>query len=627
MDPGSQVALASPLELCPSCGRTSREGAHCPHCGKPILLDVRLAPVPADPGLQFKAARLAAESGIPGLTFGAARAAISSGAPLAARVARDGARRLVELLEEEGLRVAVRASAGAPAESARRSRLLPLAVAGLVAALAASLAAVALFRSRGAPSPESPQVNAAPAPVPAGSPEATGGEPAASPAAAPAAQPAAARSDADVFKQASPALATVACPGRLGSGFFVGPDRLLTNAHVTCGARSEVTVKLPRGRELIGRVVSIDEWLDYAVVDVVGAQIREPIPAGDSTALEPGQPVLLLGNPMGLEATLHEGRVSAVARNLQGVAHVQLNADVNPGNSGGPLLDLSGRVVGIVTLGWAGAGGLGFALPIEYALAASGMQAVSGEQQKRWQATLASVKAAEEQDARKLADQLSRVVLLSVSAAVDGLAISVMKRDPGGSTVLELEVREGGTVLCEPTAVVARWVNLKEKLDELAEDVGSERRMRWMVRRGLAEGVEGGLARVSLGTCPKEIPSKSVVTLKGDADQALPFPVHEIADTRREKAALADRIESAERAQDEAQWRSAFQAVRGRMARVEAERDRMRKALDEQRDAAAMAEAREGLPRMEAELVKARTALDDLERLASSRGVPLEWRR
>ena len=626
MDPGSQVALASPLELCPSCGRTSREGASCPHCGKPILVDVRLkAPVPTDPGIQFKAARLAAESGLPGVTFGTARAAISSGAPLATRVARDGARRLVEALEDEGFRVAVKPAAVAPAARAGGRRAIPLVAAGLAAVLVASLAAVALLRMRGAPAPEAPLASATPAPAPA--PAARGSEAEPARQAAPAGQPSAARSDADVFRQASPALATVSCPGRLGSGFFVGPDRLLTNAHVTCGAKSEVTVKLPRGRELIGRVKTIDEWLDYAVVDVVGAQIHEPIPPGDSTALEPGQPVLVLGNPMGLEATLHEGRVSAVARNLQGVAHVQINADVNPGNSGGPLLDLSGRVVGIVTLGWSGAGGLGFALPVEYALAAAGMPAGSDDQRQRWQATLASVKSAEEEDAKKLADQLSRAVLLSASAAPDGLAVSVMKRDPGGSTVLELEVRQGGTVLCEPTAVVPRWVNLKEKLDELAEDVGSERRVRWMVRRGLADGVEGGLAQVSLGGCPKDIPSKSVVMLKGDADQALPFPVHEIAEARREKAALADRIEGAERAQDESQWRAAFQAVRGRVTRLEAERDRMKKALDEQRDAGATTEARDGLPRVEVELAKARSALDDLERLAASRGVPLEWRR
>ena len=156
------------------------------------------------------------------------------------------------------------------------------------------------------------------------------------------------------------------CGGRLGSGFFVDPERLLTNAHVVCGPSVPVDVKLADGRKLAGRVRALDEWLDYAVVDVPGARAA-PLPLGDSTTLVAGAPVVLVGTPVGLEATVHAGKVSYVARNLQGVAHVQLNADVNPGNSGGPVLDAQGRAVGIVTLKQEGADGVGFALPVEYA--------------------------------------------------------------------------------------------------------------------------------------------------------------------------------------------------------------------------------------------------------------------
>jgi S1-C subfamily serine protease len=446
------------------------------------------------------------------------------------------------------------------------------------------------------------------------------------------AAPPAPRSAGDLFRAAAPALATVTCPGRLGSGFFVGPDRLLTNAHVTCGLTGELTVKLPRGRELIGKVKALDEWLDYAVVEVFGAQIAEPIPVGDSTVLEPGAPVVILGSPLGLDATLHEGKVSAVGRNLEGVAHVQLNADVNPGNSGGPVLDGAGRAVGIVTLGQTGGGGVGFALPLEYVREAAVGVALAGDQKARWEQTLARVKAEEDEEAKKLADQLSRVVLLRV-ARLDGkpgeeeLGLSLMKRDPAGSLVLDLEIREGDTIVCEPTGVVARWIDLEEKLAELASDPTAERRIRWMSRRGLSSAVRGGLATVPLRGCPKVVPPKAVIMLKGDTTQSLPFPVHELADARREGAALADRIAGEERVRDEAEWRSAFAQARGAVAKLEAKQARMKRALEERRDAEAVAEAMAYLPKVEAELPRARQALEELERQAAAKGIPLEWRR
>jgi S1-C subfamily serine protease len=624
MDPGSQVALASPLELCPSCGRISREGSHCPHCGKPIVLDVRLAPAPSDAGQQFRAARVSAEAGVPGVTFGSVKAALATGKPLASGVARDAARVLAEALQAEGFQVSVRPAAPARAPSGRPRALAwaGLAAAALAVAVAGGLL---LAPARRAPAPAGSPPAAAPvAPEKPSSPSPEGET-------APAARSAPDRGAGELFRAAAPALATVTCPGRLGSGFFVGPDRLLTNAHVTCGLAGELAVKLPRGRELIGKVKAIDEWLDYAVVDVFGAQIEEPIPLGDSTALEPGAPVVILGSPLGLDATLLEGKVSAAARNLEGVAHLQLNADVNPGNSGGPVLDGAGRAVGMVTLRQAGGGGVGFALPLEYVQEATGGP-LQGAQRERWEETLSRVKAEDEEQATGLADQLARAVLIRVSRlearpGEEALGLSVIKRDPSGSYSMELEIREGGTVLCQPAATVSRWVDLEEKLAELAADPTAERRVRWMARRGLSAGVKGGLARVPLRDCPRSVPPKSVIMLKGDSAQSLPFPLHELADARREGAALADRIAEEQRVQDEVEWRAAFGKARAGVARLEADAARMRRSLDEQRDARAVEEARASLPRVEGELLAARAALEELERQASARGIPLEWRR
>ncbi|HEY6099457.1 MAG TPA: S1C family serine protease, partial [Anaeromyxobacter sp.] len=383
------------LDRCGSCGQATDAPARCPRCGASLLVDVILDPAPREPRLLFKAARAAAEAEVvPGLDYARARAALERpGATVAAAMPRDRARALISYLAIEGFGAVARASAPAP-RTRRRSRA---ALAAAIGAAAAGTALAAILALRGRPASDPPrQAGAARDP-----PAAPAAPPARSPESAPGKAPAA-LSTAQLADLARPALAVLTCRGKLGSGFFVSHDRVLTNAHVTCGPGATLDVKLGAGRQLIGRVKSHDGWLDYAVVEVPGADVGAPLPLGDSTVLAAGDPVVLVGSPLGLEATVHDGKVSFVARNLEGVAHVQVNADVNPGNSGGPLLDGRGRVVGIVTLKAEDATGVGFALPVEYALGALGAPAPDAAARDRWEATLARVREADDAEAGRL---------------------------------------------------------------------------------------------------------------------------------------------------------------------------------------------------------------------------------
>jgi serine protease Do len=154
-----------------------------------------------------------------------------------------------------------------------------------------------------------------------------------------------------------------------GSGVIVSADgRIATNAHVVDGAqRFEVT--LQDGRKLEGRLVGVDRETDLAElrVDERGLQAAE---LGDSAALAPGDWVIAVGSPFGLDHTVTAGVVSAKGRRDIGVATfedlIQTDAAINPGNSGGPLVDLEGRVVGINTAirsRSGGSDGIGFAVP------------------------------------------------------------------------------------------------------------------------------------------------------------------------------------------------------------------------------------------------------------------------
>ena len=157
-----------------------------------------------------------------------------------------------------------------------------------------------------------------------------------------------------------------------GSGFITRSDGvLLTNAHVVEGS-SEVHVTLPDGRSFSGKVLGSDPLTDVAVVKVVASRL--PVASlGDSAKVRPGEWAIAIGNPLGLDNTVTAGIISAIQRTNalgegQRVPYLQTDAAVNPGNSGGPLINERGEVIGINTaIRQAPGAGLSFAIPINTA--------------------------------------------------------------------------------------------------------------------------------------------------------------------------------------------------------------------------------------------------------------------
>lgn len=159
--------------------------------------------------------------------------------------------------------------------------------------------------------------------------------------------------------------------GSLGSGVIVDASGLIvTNAHVIQGSE-EIRVVLSDRREFPARVETVDERVDLAVLRIdPGAERLPVLEFGDSDALEVGDLVLAIGNPFGVGQTVTSGIVSALARTAVGVSDfnffIQTDAAVNPGNSGGALITMDGRLVGINTAIFSRTGGsigIGFAIP------------------------------------------------------------------------------------------------------------------------------------------------------------------------------------------------------------------------------------------------------------------------
>ncbi len=172
------------------------------------------------------------------------------------------------------------------------------------------------------------------------------------------------------------AVVTVKTPAGLGTGWFCHPDGyVVTNAHVIANERSvSIATFVKTGERLEKKVfqqvkiLALNEEIDLALLKIE-EEIDIEVPQlyiGDSSHVQEGDPVFTIGNPMGLERSTSEGTVSKTNRSFGGRLYIQTTAPISPGNSGGPLFNMRGEVIGVTNMGYLFMDGLGFAVPSRY---------------------------------------------------------------------------------------------------------------------------------------------------------------------------------------------------------------------------------------------------------------------
>lgn len=177
-------------------------------------------------------------------------------------------------------------------------------------------------------------------------------------------------STADISREYSRAVVLVQNEKGTGSGFIISSDGLVVTAHHVAEKSASGTIKLHNGKTYwIRDIVRTDPQMDLAILKVEGSGLPT-VQLGDSDTVQVGERVVVIGSPFGLENTVSEGIISAVRTVTvkgEAVTILQTTAPVSPGNSGGPVFNSSGEVIGIVSFQHTRGQNLNFAIPINYA--------------------------------------------------------------------------------------------------------------------------------------------------------------------------------------------------------------------------------------------------------------------
>jgi S1-C subfamily serine protease len=479
----------SEVGACPRCGSEQPlDAPHSPSCGPALRVDRRLGQRRRSGRDADAAARALEALAAPG-EFLAIKRALDGGAePVLQGLVRSQAAEADRLLDRHGGRGRLAPHqqptvAEAGSQPAGRWRPSPWQV-GAGAAVALLLAV--LLWPRGAAKGPTPAVTSVASPAGPETPTRT-----------------TRLSPRELGALAAASAASLRCPESLGSGFFVAPDRLVTNAHVLCPGSTPLEVVLSDGRKLTGEPQRSDRWLDVAVVRVAGAG-APALPIGDASTLRQGDSLFFYGSPRGLDFTLSQAMLSHSHRILQGIAYLQLDGNVNPGNSGGPLLTSTGEVVGIVSATVGDAGGLGLALPVNYLYEGDDafLARPPGADRVAWRKLAGEAADEEGREVAKAREIASYPGLVAAALTSDLRVVALVVRqsvlEPFPER-LDFQVERNGELICHSSGMAGGW----KHVGSTSDGAGDERTRLWIERNRLGGEVWVATLPLDWAGCPE----------------------------------------------------------------------------------------------------------------------------
>lgn len=262
----------------------------------------------------------------------------------------------------------------------------------------------------------------------------------------------------EIARQASPSVVLILAEGRdkksvaLGSGFFIAEDIVATNSHVVRGA-ARLYAKLSgrKGLHPFEAVIANDRQKDLALLRIRSAK-GSPLSIGSEDEVRVGDQIYVVGNPEGLESTFSSGNISGIRR-MKGMDYLQISAPVSHGSSGGPVLDKSGGVIGVVVGSFVKGQNLNFAVPVAYLLP---LASVTGVRVNHIDASEWEV--VEEDDSAGKATSLISSSLEEIEARAASILQSANLPKPVTDPETEKKLQNArGAVLREPSSAEAQY--------------------------------------------------------------------------------------------------------------------------------------------------------------------------
>lgn len=278
-------------------------------------------------------------------------------------------------------------------------------------------------------------------------------------------------------------------PRGVGSGFIISDDGyIITNNHVISGA-SKILVTLNNGKEYTAKVIGADQRTDVALIKIEGGDKLPTLKIGDSNSLKKGQWVLAIGSPFGLDSTVTSGIVSAINRDTGDyLPFIQTDVAVNPGNSGGPLINLKGEVVGVnsqIVSRSGGFMGISLSIPIDEAMQIVDQLKTSGKVTRgRIGVQIGEV-----------ADEVAKALGLENSSGA--LVSNVEKNGPADKA----GILPGDVIIAFNGAEVKKWSDLPRIVGQTKPDTEAEIEV-W--RRGKEQKL-----KITVGEIPSSTPEQA----------------------------------------------------------------------------------------------------------------------
>lgn len=310
----------------------------------------------------------------------------------------------------------------------------------------------------------------------------------------------------------------ISCEERSGSGFFVTEGILVTAAGAVCPAVPSVDVEFSDGSTVLGRVIRIDNWLGFAVVRTSGSG-GHPLQLADSSSLLQGDSVVRADLSDGTGASLSRTKITDPNRNLLGTSVLLVDAASTRPESGEPLFDDSGRVLGVLLTRMGSTGNLWFALPSNYLV--EGTDAFFSDlemelDRNRWEARVREARDADRATVAKARTSPGQAGLVAARiSSPDSVAATVARWSATTPTDQQFSftIRRGESVLCSVSGAANRW----QRAAGGSLSIPTSRYVMWLERNNLLEDTYVSLVRLDTSACSDSsaIPGATVVLHNG----------------------------------------------------------------------------------------------------------------